>query len=124
MNTKNTNSRMHRKLMGDIKRHRAFYALLILPVGYFLIFKYLPIWNGQIAFRDFMPLDGVFGSRWVGLDNFKAFFRSFYFTELLRNTLFYSFMKLIVSVPLSIILAVALYECTRPRFSKLVQTIT
>ena len=124
MNTKSTTKGANRNLMGDIKRHRAFYALLILPVGYFFIFKYLPIWNGQIAFKDFMPLDGVWGSRWIGFDNFTAFFRSFYFTELLRNTLFYSFMKLIVSVPLSIILAVALYECARPRFSKLVQTMT
>ena len=124
MNTKSTTKGANRNLMGDIKRHRAFYALLILRVGYFFIFKYLPIWNGQIAFKDFMPLDGVWGSRWIGFDNFTAFFRSFYFTELLRNTLFYSFMKLIVSVPLSIILAVALYECARPRFSKLVQTMT
>ena len=116
--------RTYRNLIGDIKRHRAFYALLILPIAYFILFKYLPIWNGQIAFKDFMPLDGVLGSRWVGFDNFTAFFRSFYFTELLRNTLFYSFMKLFVSVPLSIILAVALYECARPRFSKLVQTMT
>ena len=124
MNTKSTTMRTNRNLIGDIKRHRAFYALLILPIAYFILFKYLPIWNGQIAFKDFMPLDGVLGSRWVGFDNFTAFFRSFYFTELLRNTLFYSFMKLFVSVPLSIILAVALYECARPRFSKLVQTMT
>lgn len=124
MNTKTTTNRAKRSLIGDMKRHRAFYLLLILPIGYFLTFKYLPIWNGQIAFKDFMPLDGVLGSRWVGFDNFTAFFRSFYFTELLRNTLFYSFMKLFVSVPLSIILAVALYECARPRFSRLVQTMT
>jgi putative aldouronate transport system permease protein len=121
---KNTANHPKRSLIGDIMRHRAFYALLILPVSYFFVFKYLPIWNGQIAFKDFMPLDGVMGSRWVGLDNFTDFFQSFYFTELLRNTLFYSFMKLFVSVPLSIILAVALYESARPRFSKIVQTMT
>ncbi|MDZ7581144.1 MAG: sugar ABC transporter permease [Deltaproteobacteria bacterium] len=91
MNTRNTTNHAKRNLMGDIKRHRAFYALLILPVGYFFIFKYLPIWNGQIAFKDFMPLDGVWGSRWIGFDNFTAFFRSFYFTELLRNTLVLQF---------------------------------
>ncbi|HAE22213.1 MAG TPA: polysaccharide ABC transporter ATP-binding protein [Spirochaetaceae bacterium] len=124
MDMKSTVKRSKQKLMGDIKRHRAFYALLILPICYFIIFKYLPIWNGQIAFKDFMPLDGVLGSRWVGLANFTDFFQSFYFTELLRNTLFYSFMKLFVSVPLSIVLAVALYESARPRFSKLVQTMT
>ena len=90
---------------------------------YYIIFKYFPIWNGQIAFKDFMPLDGVMGSRWIGLDNFQTFFNSFYFTELLRNTLFYSFGKLLVSVPASIILAVTIYECAWPKLAKLVQTL-
>jgi putative aldouronate transport system permease protein len=99
------------------------YALLIIPLGYYIIFKYIPIWNGQIAFKDFMPLDGVLGSRWVGFANFTAFFKSFYFGELLRNTLFYSFAKLLVSVPLSILLAVTIYESAHPRLARLVQTL-
>ena len=113
-----------RALLKDIKRHRSVYLLLILPLVHFLIFRYLPIWNGQIAFKDFMPLTGVLGSKWMGFDNFITFFRSFYFFELLRNTVFYSFSKLLVSVPLSIVLAIALYECTRPGLGKVVQTLT
>jgi putative aldouronate transport system permease protein len=99
------------------------YALLVIPSIFYVIFRYLPIWNGQIAFKDFMPLEGVLGSRWIGLENFKTFVNSFYFWELLRNTLFYSFGKLIVSVPMSILLAVALYECVRPKLSRFVQTL-
>jgi putative aldouronate transport system permease protein len=110
-------------LVKEIRRHRSTYVLLIVPLVYYIIFKYLPIWNGQIAFRDFMPLDGVFGSRWIGLEHFNTFFNSFYFWELLRNTLFYSFGKLLVSVPSAILLAVAIYECIRPRLAKLVQTL-
>jgi putative aldouronate transport system permease protein len=90
---------------------------------YYIIFKYLPIWNGQIAFRDFMPNDGVTGSRWVGIENFKTFIKSFYFLELLRNTLFYSIGKLLVSVPAAILLAVTLFECVRPKLAKIVQTL-
>lgn len=107
----------------DIRRHASVYGLLLIPFVYYFIFKYLPIWNGQIAFKDFMPLDGVLGSAWVGLKNFETFFKSFYFWELLRNTLFYSFGKLLVSVPLAIILAVTLYESMRPRLAKFVQTL-
>ncbi|MDR1748210.1 MAG: sugar ABC transporter permease, partial [Spirochaetaceae bacterium] len=107
----------------DIRRHASVYALLLIPFVYYVIFRYLPIWNGQIAFKDFMPLDGVLGSRWIGLENFKTFIDSFYFWELLRNTLFYSFGKLLISVPLAIILAVTLYECMIPRLGRIVQTL-
>lgn len=110
-------------LLRDIRRHASVYLLLLIPFAYYVIFKYIPIWNGQIAFKDFMALDGVLGSRWVGFDNFVTFFKSFYFWELLRNTLFYSFGKLFVSVPLSIILAVVLYECIHPRLGRVVQTL-
>jgi putative aldouronate transport system permease protein len=99
------------------------YALLVIPFVYYVLFKYLPIWNGQIAFKDFMALDGVLGSKWVGLTNFATFFKSFYFWELIRNTLFYSFGKLLISVPLAIILAVVLYECVHPKLGKVVQTL-
>ena len=122
MRTLVTRSRW-KTLLRDIKRHRSVYLLLAVPLVYYIIFKYFPIWNGQIAFKNFMPLEGVLGSKWVGLANFQTFFRSFYFTELLRNTLFYSFGKLLVSVPAAIILAVTIYECARPKLAKLVQTL-
>lgn len=111
-------------LMREIIRHRAVYAILAIPLIYYIIFKYVPIWNGQIAFRDYMALDGVLGSKWIGLDNFRAFFRSFYFWELLRNTLMYSFGKIIFSLPLSIVLAITVYECRRTKLRKVVQTLT
>jgi putative aldouronate transport system permease protein len=107
----------------EIKRHGSVYALLVIPLAYYIIFKYVPIWNGQIAFRDFMPMDGILGSKWIGLEHFNTFIKSFYFWELLRNTLFYSFGKLLVSVPAAIILAVMLFECTRPKLAKVVQTL-
>ncbi|MDR3171794.1 MAG: ABC transporter permease subunit [Treponema sp.] len=106
-----------------IRRHRSIYVLLIIPLTYYITFKYLPIWNGQIAFKDFMPMDGVLRSRWIGFEHFITFFRSFYFWELLRNTLFYSFGKLLISVPAAILLAITLYESLRPRLAKLVQTL-
>jgi putative aldouronate transport system permease protein len=122
MKSKRTGS-VNKHVIKEIRRHRSIYVLLVVPLVYYIIFKYFPIWNGQIAFRDFMPLDGVFGSRWIGLEHFNTFFESFYFWELLRNTLFYSFGKLLVSVPSAILLAVGIYECIRPKLAKLVQTL-
>ena len=122
MKSQNVQADKARRLR-EIKRHRSVYVLLVIPLVYYIIFKYIPIWNGQIAFKDFMPMDGVLGSRWVGFRHFGTFIKSFYFAELLRNTLFYSFGKLLVSVPAAIILAVTLFECTKPKLAKLVQTL-
>ncbi len=110
-------------LFREIKRHRSVYLLLIIPLAYYIVFKYIPIFNGQIAFKDYMALDGVLGSRWVGLEHFRTFIRSYYFAELLRNTLMYSFGKLIFSLPIAILLAIAIYESNRPHLRKVVQTL-
>jgi len=112
-----------RNKIREIIRYRSVYVLLVIPLAYYIIFKYIPIWNGQIAFKDFMPMDGVMGSKWIGLAHFQTFIKSFYFSELLRNTLFYSFGKLLVSVPAAIILAVTLYESLHRKLAKVVQTL-
>lgn len=112
------------RLWREIVRHKSAYLLLAIPFVYYVIFKYGPIWYGQIAFRDYRALDGVLGSRWIGLENFLTFVRSFYFWELLRNTLMYSFGKIIFSLPLSIVLSIAIYEATGHKLRKAVQTLT
>ena len=111
------------RLGKEIRRHASVYLLLIIPLVYYTIFKYVPIWNAQIAFKDFQARKGVLGSAWIGFQNFSDFINSFYFWELLRNTVFYSVGKIIISLPLSIILAIAIYECTRPILRKIVQTL-
>ncbi len=116
-------ARKKAKLWKDIKRHGMVYLIALIPTVYYIIFKYVPIWNAQIAFKDFRALDGVVGSPWIGLDNFKAFFNSFYFWSLIRNTVMYSVGKLVISLPLSILLAICIYECTRPVLRKIVQTL-
>lgn len=125
MSTQETNvlSVPRKDLWKNIKRHFSVYALLMIPVVYYAILKYGPIVNGQIAFKNFEPVDGVWGSEWIGFKNFSTFIHSFYFTELLRNTILYSLAKLVVSVPLSIILSVALYECTHNVLRRVVQTL-
>ncbi|MDP2791196.1 MAG: ABC transporter permease subunit [Rectinemataceae bacterium] len=107
----------------NIKRHKSVYLLASISLGYFVIFKYVPIWNAQIAFKDFMALDGVLGSPWVGLQNFKDFVNSYYFWELIRNTVMYSIGKMIFSIPAAIFLSVTLYECRIFFLRKTVQTL-
>jgi putative aldouronate transport system permease protein len=105
-------------------RHRWLYALVTPSLLYFLVFKYIPLYNAQIAFKDFRALLGVEGSRWVGLLNFETFVQSFYFTELIANTVIFSGAKLVLGIPLAIILAVALQETRFKFFRSVVQTMT
>lgn len=103
-------------------KYRWLYLMAVPPLAYFLIFQYLPLWNAQIAFKNFKPLLGVWKSPWIGFANFLTFFKSYYFTQLLSNTVIISVLKLIFGIPLAIILAVGLYETSFKRFRVLVQT--
>ena len=100
------------------------YALLLLPTAFLVIFNYLPMVGAQIAFKDFNPVDGVWGSPWVGLQQFNLFLNSPYFWPILQNTLRISLYGLGVGIPCAVILAIALNEVKHVRFKKTVQLIT
>lgn len=104
-------------------RHRWLYLLMAPSLLYFLIFRYGPLWNAQIAFKDFKPLLGVTGSPWVGLEHFETFINSYYFEQLIFNTVFFSLAKLILGMPIAIILALALHETWFHRYRTVVQTV-
>jgi len=112
-----------RNLFRSIWRQRWLYFLMLPTLIYFLIFKYGPLWNAQIAFKDFKPLLGVMGSPWVGFKHFETFINSFYFTDLIRNTIIFSLAKLVLGLPLAVICAIALHETWFVRFRTFVQTM-
>lgn len=98
---------------------------MLLPVlVYFFIFHYGPMWGMLIAFKDFYPLRGFFGSPWVGFKHFGDLFSGLYFFPVLRNTLIISFLKLIFGFPAPIILAVMLNEVRHMYFKRTIQTIS
>jgi putative aldouronate transport system permease protein len=113
-----------RRKTPNLKRYWTLYLMVLAPVIYFLVFRYMPLVNAQIAFKDFSPLDGVWKSPWVGFKNFLEFFSSIYFWELMRNTIGYSLAKLVVGLPLAVILALALSETAAKAFKGVVQTMT
>jgi putative aldouronate transport system permease protein len=112
-----------RRLLRTMWRQRWLYFLMSPTLIYFLIFKYGPLWNAQIAFKDFKPLLGVMGSPWVGFKHFETFINSFYFTELMTNTIIFSVAKLVLGLPLAVIVAIALHETWFLRFRTFVQTM-
>jgi putative aldouronate transport system permease protein len=112
-----------RGLRRAIWKHRAIYLLMALPLLYFIVFKYWPLWNTQIAFKDFKPTLGVEASPLIGFKHFATFFKSYYFGQLLGNTLIFSVAKLILGMPLAVILALAIYESSFRFLRKITQTM-
>lgn len=100
------------------------YVLILPAFLYFLIFHYGPMYGVQIAFKDYIPGLGIWGSPWVGLKHFTRFFNSYYFGTLLKNTIGISVYALVVGFPLPIILALGLNEVKDGPFKKTIQTVT
>ncbi len=107
-----------------MKRSWELYCLVLLPILYLLIFKYIPIVGVQIAFKDFNVIDGIWGSPWVGLKHFELFFNSPNFWMIIKNTLGVSFYSLFAGFPVPVLLALALNEIRTGFFKRSVQMVT
>jgi len=108
----------------DVARNKYIYLMLLPVVAYYVIFHYVPLYGAQIAFRNFSPSKGIWGSKWVGFKYFEQFFDSYYFGRLLRNTVLISLYDLIFGFPAPIILALLLNEIKNDIFKRTVQTVT
>lgn len=100
------------------------YLLFLLPLLYIIIFKYVPMYGAQIAFKNFVATKGIIGSEWVGLKHFERFFKSFEFWRIIKNTLGLSIYNLVAGFPLPIILALSLHYVKNKIFKKTVQMVT
>lgn len=107
-----------------IKNSRQLYLFVLPAFLVILVFSYFPMYGVLIAFKDYVPTLGVMGSPWVGFKHFRRFFDSYYFWDLLKNTLGISIYSLIVGFPLPIILALALNELKDGKWKKFSQTVT
>ncbi len=117
--------RQHRKnKLRTIKRHWQLYLIILLPLIYLVVFKYMPIIGSQIAFRDYNFRDGIWHSPFAGLKYFKMFFASPQFSRLMINTLGLSAYGIIIGVFPPILLAIALNYVRVRWFGKTVQMVT
>lgn len=105
------------------RNHWLLYAMLILPVAYYIFFQYVPMYGLLIAFKDYNMFKGVWASDWVGLDVFKEIFKTSNFWMSIRNTLVLNLLSLGLGFPAPIILALLLNELRNGVFKKGVQTV-
>lgn len=108
----------------DIRRNYPLYLIILPTLIYFLVFSYGPLVGLLMAFENYKPKLGFFGSEFVGLKHFRDFFGSYYFLRLLRNTFLISFYDLIAGFPAPIIFALLLNEVRHKFFKKTIQTIS
>ncbi len=100
------------------------YLFLALPILYFLLFKYYPMFGLQIAFKKYTIVKGIFDSPWVGMKNFTKFLNAYQFRTILRNTLTISFYAIMAAFPFPILFALLLNTVEKMAVKKTVQTIT
>ncbi len=110
-------------LLQRIGANWQLYAMLLIPLAITFIYKYIPMYGIQIAFRDYTASRGMFGSTWVGFDWFERFFTAPNFWRMIRNTVLLSFYSLLWGFPIPIILALMINQLRFKRFQRTVQTI-
>jgi putative aldouronate transport system permease protein len=110
--------------LNQCRKHWQLFLFIMPAAVYILVFSYYPMFGVQIAFKDFTPGKGIWGSPWVGFKHFVRFFHSYQFSRVVLNTLRLSFYGLLVGTPLAICMSLAINVVRNMHFKKIVQTIT
>jgi putative aldouronate transport system permease protein len=97
--------------------------MLIPAVVLIIIYSYVPMFGLLMAFQDYIPALGVFGSQWVGLRNFKTLFSMLEFIRALRNTVFIAGCKIVLGIVIPVIFALLLNEVRRRSVQRSIQTL-
>ena len=105
------------------KRMWMLYVMMILPMVFFAIFRYMPMTNIVIAFKEYNLFRGVWASPWAGFKWFNEAFHNRDFYLAVRNTLWLNFLDLVVGFPAPVILAIILNELTSDLYKRFTQTI-
>ena len=108
-----------------ISSDHVFYWMMVLP-GIVLVYLFnMRTWPGILgAFQDLIPVKGWYGSEWIGLRNFKVFFRQPNWWSIIRNTLFIAIGKIVGGQVTAITFALMLNEVRQLRVKKIIQTVT
>ncbi|MFS0726647.1 ABC transporter permease [Paenibacillus sp. 1P07SE] len=107
----------------QLRRGIPMYIMILPGLLFFVIFKYVPMFGIIVAFKEYNPFAGFWGSEWVGLDHFVRLFSEVRFVTLLRNTLILSLLDILFYFPAPILLALMLNEVRLRWYKSAIQTI-
>ena len=112
------------RLKKNIKKNYDLYLFVLPAVIVLFIFNYIPIYGLQIAFKDFVPSQGIVGSQWVGLEHFSRFIKGYQFENLLRNTFLLAVEVIVFTFPIPIIFALFINQLKNGWKKSVIQTIS
>ena len=105
-----------------LKNNWQLYVMLLPAIVYFFVFKYMPLYGVQIAFKNYRAVDGIWGSEWIGLEHFRKFFDAYYFKRLITNTLLLNIYGMLWQFPVPIILAIMVNQIRSNKLKRFSQT--
>ena len=106
-----------------IRRDKTLLLMTVPSIALLLVFNYAPLFGLATAFQDYDPLIGVWHSQWVGFDQFRQLFHDAQFWDSLKNTIYLSFVQLILFFPIPIVLALLLNTVLSIRVRNLIQSV-
>jgi putative aldouronate transport system permease protein len=104
-------------------KNRYLFLLLLPVIAYYILFKYIPMYGIMISFENYNMFKGVFGSPWIGLENFQRIFASTDFYKVLRNTIVLNLLQLFIGFPFPVALALLLNEVRNSAFKRTTQAL-
>ena len=111
-------------MLKRVKRDKYLYLMFSVAFIAVLVFAYIPMAGIAVAFKDYDMFKGIWGSEWVGLDNFVKIFTQKRFLSAIWNTLWVSLLNLAINFPAPIILALLINELENALFKKVTQTVS
>jgi len=112
-----------RGFLYEISHHWMLYAFTLPALCYLLVFKYVPMVGTVIAFQKFNPMQGLFGSPFVGLENFKFFFRGSSWQSVTFNTFYLNVLFIVTGTVASIFIAIAMTELKKGAYVRISQSV-
>lgn len=119
---KNLQKRSINPFLHELKKNRSLFAMALPGVAILLLFNYLPMAGIVIAFEDYTPADGYFGSKWVAFKNFEFLFKTSDAFVITRNTVLYNLAFILLGIVCAVAMAVILSEMRGKRAAKVFQT--
>jgi len=107
----------------ELRKNKWLYAMALPVLVYVLIFSYLPMSAHVLAFKQFRPIDGLWGSKWVGLDNLKFFFTGPDWLRVTINTIYLNFLFITAGTITALLIALMLNEIRQALFKRISQSI-
>lgn len=112
------------KFWARFKKNWQLHLMVLVPLAYLILFHYVPMYGITIAFKDYSPRAGIWGSQWVGLKHFEKFFGYYLWPQLVVNTLSLSLYTIFVGFPIPVILALLMHVHTGKALKKIAQNVS